>query len=282
LADGQKENKSDEGRKFLFYNPAIVMTDLRTIIVEDEVGAANQLTLLLKNIDANIHVLTILRGVQEAVEWIISNPSPDLAFFDIQLEDGLSFEIFKRCNFDFPVVFTTAYDQYAINAFKVNSIDYLLKPVKEGDLRFSISKYKAGKTGLTHGMLDRLAGLLDPGQKMFTLLIRMKDKLIPVTENDFAYFYLDNSIVKGCTQTRQVFLLDQTIEELVTRLNKQNFFRANRQVVVNRNAILEAEYYFNGRLALRILNAPPERPVLISKARVPIFKNWWATGSVNS
>lgn len=257
------------------------MRALRTVIIEDEVGAANHLTSLLKTIDSSIAVVAILRSVEEAVEWITSNPSPDLAFFDIQLEDGLSFEIVKRCDVKFPVVFTTAYDQYAIEAFKVNSIDYLLKPIKEADLRFSIRKYEAlEKTHVNHLTLDQLAGLLNAGQKTFTLLIRVKDKLIPVAENDFAYFFLENGIVKGCTLTRQTFPLDQTIDELVTQLNKKNFFRANRQVVVNRAAIQEAEYYFNGRLALKVLN-PPAKPVLISKARVPAFKNWWATGSAD-
>ncbi|HEX6224107.1 MAG TPA: LytTR family DNA-binding domain-containing protein [Chryseolinea sp.] len=255
------------------------MRALRTVIVEDEIGAANQLTSLLKSIYPNIAVVTILRGVEEAVEWITSSASPDLAFFDIQLEDGLSFEIFKRCEVRFPVVFTTAYDQYAIEAFKVNSIDYLLKPIKEADLRFSIKKYEAvGRTEVKPLMLDQLADLLDASQKTFTLLIRVKDRLIPVKENEFAYFFLENGIVKGCTLTRQTFSLDQTIEELATRLNNKNFFRANRQVVVNRAAIQEAEYYFNGRLALKLLYAPA-KPVLISKARVPVFKNWWATGS---
>lgn len=251
------------------------MSELNTIIVEDEVGAANQLMLLLKIIDRDIVIKSVLPGVEQTIEWINSNPAPDLGFFDIQLEDGVSFEIFKRCSVSFPVIFATAYDQYAIEAFKVNSIDYLLKPVKEADLRFSIMKYKGlKKDGLDQNIIQTLIDVLESRQKTRTLLIRLKDKLIPVSENDFAYFYLDNGLLKGRTQNNQVFTLDQTIEELVSKLNQQNFFRANRQVIVNRTAIQEAEHYFNGRLALKLLHAP-KVPVLISKARVQIFKSWW-------
>jgi two-component system LytT family response regulator len=254
------------------------MNELSTLIIEDEVGAAIHLRSLLESIDPNIVIRSILPSVEEAVEWIASGPSPNLAFFDIQLEDGISFEIFKRCNISFPVIFTTAYDQCAIEAFKVNSIDYLLKPIKEGDLRYSISKYKdRRRSGFDPVAIQHLVGLLKARPKTVTLIIRSKDKLIPVAENDFAYFNLENGIVKGNTQSRQSFHVDQTIDELVEQLDKQNFFKTNRQTIVNRSVILEAEYYFNGRLALKLLHAPL-KPVLISKARVQIFKEWWATG----
>ena len=251
------------------------MSELNTIIVEDEVGAANHLKLTLKAVEPNVVVKSVLTGVKETIEWITSNPAPDLAFFDIQLEDGMSFDIFKKCKVKFPVIFTTAYDQYAIEAFKVNSVDYLLKPIKEADLLFSIAKYKdLRKPGLDQSVIQHLMGIVESRQKTLTLLIHVKDKLIPVPEIDFAYFYLENGLLKGRTRNNLVFTLDETLEELVSKLNKVNFFRANRQVIVSRTAVHEAEYYFNGRLALKLLH-PPKEPVLISKARVQIFKEWW-------
>lgn len=255
------------------------MSELNTIIVEDEVGAANQLKLTLKAVEQNVVVKSVLTGVKETVAWINSNPAPDLAFFDIQLEDGLSFDIFKNCKVKFPVIFTTAYDQYAIEAFKVNSVDYLLKPIKEADLLFSITKYKELKRpGLDQTVLEHVVRLVESRKRPLTLLIRIKDKLIPVPENDFAYFYLESGLVKGRTLKNTAFTLDETLEELISKLNKVNFFRANRQIIVSRAAVHEAEVYFNGRLALNLMHAPKEQ-VLISKARVPIFKAWWTQDS---
>lgn len=251
------------------------MRELNVIIVEDEAGAAKDLMLLLKTVDQDIVIKSVLADVEQTIAWIMSNPAPDLAFFDIQLEDGVSFEVFKRCQVSFPVIFTTAYDQYAIEAFKVNSIDYLLKPIKEADLRAGITKYKdLRKTELDQNIVRQLLDALESRQKTLTLLIRIRGKLIPVLDSDFAYFYMDNGLLKGRTQNNQVFTLDQTIEELDKKLNSQNFFRVNRQVIANRTAIQEAEHYFNGRLALKLLH-PPSTPVLISKARVQIFKTWW-------
>lgn len=254
------------------------MSDLTAIIVEDEVGAANHLTSVLASVEPGIKIQTVLHSISEAVEWITTNNHPDIAFFDIQLEDGLSFEIFKECKVPFPVIFTTAYDQYAIEAFKVNSIAYLLKPIKEADLRFSLAKYKdIRRFGVDQNLVLQLIDTIEKKQRPLTLLIRLKDKLIPVPENEFAYFYLEHGLVKGRTLQNQSFPLDHTIEDLVLLLNKQNFFRANRQVVVNRAAIIEAEYYFNGRLSLKMFHGPQD-PILISKARVPIFKKWWTKG----
>ena len=251
------------------------MNELNTIIVEDEVGAANHLRLILNTIEQNVVVRAVLSGVEETIQWITSHPAPDLAFFDIQLEDGVSFDVFKKCKVTFPVIFTTAYDQYAIEAFKVNSVDYLLKPVKEADLIFSIKKYKdLRKPELDQTLIQHLMEIVESKQKALTLLIRVKDKLIPVPENDFAYFHLENGLLKGRTINNLVFTLHEPIEELMSKLNKLNFFRANRQTIVCRSAVREAEYYFNGRLSLKLLHGPKE-PVLISKVRVQIFKEWW-------
>lgn len=252
------------------------MKELKVIIVEDEAGAATHLTTILRNIEPNIVILAVLTNIEETVRWIKSSTVPDLAFFDIQLEDGRSLEIFKNYDVRFPVVFTTAYDRYAIEAFKVNSIDYLLKPIKEADLRFAIEKYRnLNKGTFDQKIIQQLVNVVT--QRRFTFLIHFKDKLIPVAEDDFLYFQLENGIVKGKTRGNQLLPVDQTIEDLMTKLDRQLFFRASRQTIVNRSAILEAEHYFNGRLALKLMNTPSAL-ILVSKARVNEFKHWWTTG----
>jgi two-component system LytT family response regulator len=216
----------------------------------------------------------------QTVAWLSSNPTPDLAFFDIQLEDGLSFEIFKKVEIDFPIIFTTAFDSYAIEAFKVNSIDYLLKPIKEEDLKFSLDKYRnLNGSKVSRAVIDKIVDSMRARQGLSTFLIHYKDKLIPIAEKDFAYFYIDNGVVHGCTHSNQTYLMDQTVEELDRQLNDRQFFRANRQYIINRAAIKEAEFYFNGRLLLKLSPAAKDN-VLISKVRVPVFKDWIKKESV--
>lgn len=252
------------------------MNELKVIIVEDESGAATHLTSILVNIEPGIVVLAVLTSIEETVRWIRTNNPPDLAFFDIQLEDGQSLEIFKNCDVPFPVVFTTAYDRFAIEAFKVNSIDYLLKPVKEAELRFAIEKYRnLNKIIVDQKVIQQLVSVIT--QHRFTFLIHFKDKVVPVVEDDFVYFQVENGITKGRTRVNQLFPIDQTIEELMLKLDKRVFFRVSRSAIVNRSAILEAENYFNGRLALKLINSSPSL-ILVSKARVYDFKKWWTTG----
>ena len=247
---------------------------LDLIIVEDELTAAENLRLRLRDIDTDINILETLPSIEKCLEWLSANQQPDLAFFDIQLEDGLSFEIFKEAEIDFPVIFTTAFDQYAIEAFKVNSIDYLLKPIKEQDLIFSLEKYKKlNKRNVDMEVVDKILGSIRSGQNATTFLVHFRDKLIPVSARDIAYFYIRDSLVHGCTHQNQLYPIDHTLDELEESLEGDQFFRANRQYIVNRKAVLEMEFFFNGRLSLSIAPPTPER-VLISKARVPAFKSW--------
>ena len=247
---------------------------LDLIIVEDELTAAENLRLMLKDIDAEINILAILPSIEKSLEWLSFNKHPDLAFFDIQLEDGVSFEIFKKAEVDFPVIFTTAFDEYAIEAFKVNSIDYLLKPINEENLIFSLKKYeKLNKRNVDNEMADKILGSILSEQKATTFLIHLKDKLIPVSAKDVAYFYIQEGLVRGRTHQNQLYPIDHTLDELEESLETNQFFRANRQYIVNRKAILEMEFFFNGRLSLKIAPPTPET-VLISKARVPVFKSW--------
>lgn len=246
----------------------------QAIIVEDEIGAANNLNLLLKEVAPEIQLLATLSSVEQTAEWLSKNSHPDLAFFDIQLEDGLSFEIFKQVEINFPIIFTTAFNEYAIEAFKVNSIDYLLKPIKEQELRFSLKKYKKlNKGNLSQDMINKILNSLSRYQQPATFLVHYKGKLLPIPEKDFAFFYLENGLVHGCTHSQQTYPIDHTVEYLETRLTSTQFFKANRQYIVSRVAIKEVEFYFNSRLLLK-LSPPAKDSVLVSKARVPIFKEW--------
>lgn len=250
------------------------MSDIQVIIVEDEVGAANNLQFILKEITPTTNVLAVLPSIEQSIEWLSKNSPPDLAFFDIQLEDGLSFEIFKAVEVDFPVIFTTAFDEYAIKAFKVNSVDYLLKPIKEEDIKFSLHKYnKFNKSSVAKGVIDKILDAIPGHHETSTFLIHYKQKLIPVPTKDFAFFYIESGLVHCCTFGSEVYPLDDTIEELELKLNPKQFFRANRQCIVNRAAIKEIEFYFNARLLLK-LSPASKNPVLISKVRVPVFKEW--------
>ncbi|AYB29092.1 LytR/AlgR family response regulator transcription factor [Chryseolinea soli] len=250
------------------------MRDTRVIIVEDELNAAKNLKYLLAEHAPDMGVMATHASIEQATDWLRKNPPPSLGFFDIQLEDGLSFEIFKLINIDFPVIFTTAFNDYAIEAFKVNSIDYLLKPVHAADLQFSLEKFrKLAQPKPDKDLIYNVLNTLSRQQETSTLLVHFRDKIIPVPVGDFAFFFIRNNLVHGCTHKNQIHLLDFTFEALEQKLPRRHFIRANRQYIVNRTAIQEMELFFNGRLSLKLSPAPSET-VLISKAKVPLFKQW--------
>ena len=249
------------------------MKDLKVIIIEDELGAANNLKLLLSEVAPHVQVLEQLTSIEDSVSWIEQQPAPDLAFFDIQLEDGLSFDIFKRTKVDFPVIFTTAFDQYAIQAFKVNSVDYLLKPIQEAELVFSLNQFdKIQQAAVSHEVIDSILSKLG-GQGTRSFLVHYRDRLIPVQAADIGYFYIEEGLVHGVSLKGEVYPIEHSLDELEDTLDPLSFFRANRQFIVNREAIKDIEFYFNGRLSLNF-TIPPQSLVLISKARVPVFKAW--------
>jgi two-component system response regulator LytT len=250
------------------------MKETPVIIVEDEANAAKNLKYLLEENAPDVEVMATLASIEQTLDWLRENPPPSLGFFDIQLEDGLSFEIFKSVNIDFPVIFTTAFNDYAIEAFKVNSIDYLLKPIFEADLQFGLEKFRRlARPKPDHDLLHKVMNTLSRQQETSTLLVHFRDKIIPVPVGDFSFFFIRNNLVHGCTHTNQIHILDFTFEALEQKLPRRQFIRANRQYIVGRAAVLEMELFFNGRLSLKLSPATGE-PVLISKARVSLFKQW--------
>ena len=249
---------------------------MNVIIIEDEIGARQNMIAIFNELKIEINVTACLESIEEAVNWIKSNPKPELGFFDIQLADGVSFEIFDKTEVSFPVVFTTAFDEYAIRAFKVNSIDYILKPIKKSDVEFTINKYKNSykKTSIDKNLLDVIHTLTNKADsEKKTILIKKYDGFIPIPVSDFALFLIENGIVYGLTLREEKYVVDETLDVLENKLNNNDFFRANRQFIASRKTIIEVSNYFNGRLLLKT-KPKTEEQILISKARVNIFRQW--------
>jgi DNA-binding LytR/AlgR family response regulator len=249
---------------------------MNVIIIEDELSARQNMLAIFNELKIEINVMACLESIEEAVKWIKSNPKPELGFFDIQLADGVSFEIFDKTEVSFPVVFTTAFDEYAIRAFKVNSIDYILKPIKKSDVEFTINKYKNSykKTSIDKNLLDVIHTLTNKADsEKKTILIKKYDGFIPIPVSDFALFLIENGIVYGLTLREEKYVVDETLDVLENKLNNNDFFRANRQFIASRKTIIEVSNYFNGRLLLKT-KPKTEEQILISKARVNIFRQW--------
>lgn len=247
----------------------------RVIIVEDETAAAVNLRSMLLSIDPNVEVVEVLESVAEAVEYFSGSVDADIVFMDIHLADGDSFRIFGSVEIDIPIIFTTAYDEYALEAFKVNSVDYLLKPFKEEDLRRALDKLDRLSVREQRSERDRRDSMVREAQSegVQTMLLRYKDKLIPVAIEDVAYFYTFEERVTLTTLNGDTYPVDKTLESLSQQLSSDKFFRANRQFIVSRRAVKDIAVWFGSRLALNLIIEPPER-IIISKARVPEFKSW--------
>ncbi len=246
----------------------------RVIIVEDETAAAVNLRSMLTNIDPATEVVAVLESVEEAVEFFSKEVDADVVFMDIHLADGDSFRIFQSVEIAVPIIFTTAYDEYALQAFKVNSIDYLLKPFKEEDLSRALDKL-ARLTASERERRNQMVAEIGAGgaESMQTLLVRYKDKIIPVAMSDAAFFYTFSERVTLTTLSGQSYPVDKTLEALSQQLSSSEFFRANRQFIVSRRAVKDIAVWFGSRLALNLTIETPER-IIISKARVPEFKQW--------
>lgn len=256
------------------------MKQLRLVIIEDEPVTARNLAHMLQVIDNSMQVMAILTGVDDSTNWFLANPNDyDLIFMDIRLADGLSFDIFKRVSLLKPVIFVTAYNNYAIQAFKNNGIDYILKPFDQQEVERSLNKFKnllgnplsdAGVINLSQ-IIEQLNGASRPYKKSF--LVHFRDKLVPVETAKIAWFYTANELVYAQTTDARQYIIDFTMEQLEKQLDPTLFFRANRQFIISRKEITEVDFYFNGRLSVKIKPAPPEN-IIISKARVPEFKIW--------
>lgn len=256
------------------------MDKLRIVIVEDEPVTARNLAHVLQTIDEQINIAASLPDVKDAAAWFDTHREGyDLVFMDIRLADGLSFDIFKQVEILKPVIFVTAYNDYAIQAFKNNGIDYILKPFNEAEIEQALTKFKRWITqkptvedSLPFAqLLEQMKTLARPYKKSF--LVHFRNKLIPVETTKITWFYTVHEIVYAQTVDGHQYNIEFTMEQLEQQLEPGMFFRANRQFIINRNSLTEVDFYFNGRLSLKMKPEPPER-ILISKARVPEFKHW--------
>lgn len=248
----------------------------RALIIEDEISAANFLKQLLAEVAPTIEVLAVLPTISASINWLSTNTEPDLIFLDIHLADGLSFSIFRHVNISCPVIFVTAYDQYAIQAFELNSIGYLLKPISQDDLTKAIDKFnKNRKQSFDYTNLLESIMTLSSNEKKYkqNFLIQVKDKLIPVDVSQVTHFYTESKVVRAVTDLGKEYIIENNVEELTSILDPKQFFRANRQFIVNRKFIKEAAVWFNGKLVIRMSIDSIER-IEVSKARVSEFKSW--------
>ncbi|WP_298758718.1 LytTR family DNA-binding domain-containing protein [uncultured Psychroserpens sp.] len=249
---------------------------MNIIIIEDEKPSARRLQRMLAELQIEAH--TMLHSVEESIDWFQNNEHPDLIFLDIQLSDGLSFEIFETIDINSAVIFTTAYDEYALQAFKLNSIDYLLKPIDEDDLAKAVSKYKnraPKQQSVTLDFNDIKKLLVNPIEreykKRFSVKVGQHLKLVNI--DDIECFYSENKGTYAYTSEGRNYLLDTTLEQLEDELEPHKFFRISRKFYVNINAINDMVSYTNSRLQIK-LNTFNEQEVVVARERVKDFKEW--------
>lgn len=242
------------------------------LIIEDESIAAQHLERTLHDVIPDAQVDSILQSIEESVEYFKGGAHPDLVFLDIHLADGLSFRIFDSISIDCPIVFTTAYDQYALQAFKVNSIDYLLKPIGLDDLRRALDKLENLTSPPPPIPIAALASSLKHYRSHF--LIPHLDKLVPVEISQIACLYIEDKLTRAILLGGQQHTIDKPLDLIMEQLDPDLFFRANRQYIVAHRAIKEISVWPIGKLALTLAVPTPDR-IIISKARVPEFKTWY-------
>jgi two-component system LytT family response regulator len=251
---------------------------MKAVIVEDEIIAAQNLQRLIEQIDSSIEIIAVLKSIKKSVEWFSANPAPDLVFMDIHLSDGASFSIFEKVKIKAPIIFTTAYDEYALKAFEVNSVDYLLKPINTENLQRAIEKFREFKETKSSNE-DVIANMLSMFQKEKTIykssfLMPHKDKFIPLSVSDIAYIYLENQVVKIVTFDNHTYYENDSLEKLQQQLDPTKFFRANRQFIISHKAIKDISAWFDSKLSVNLSVEVPEK-IIVSRLKASEFKEWY-------
>lgn len=250
---------------------------MNVLLIEDEEAAAARMQKLLRQVEPGIAIMAVTDSIEGSVNWFKQNPTPDLIFSDIHLADGSSFEIFKAVEVTAPVVFTTAFDQYALEAFKLNSIDYLLKPIKAAELENSLQKYKKLHQQNNAPALDyqKLLAALKPAQPSYQkrLVIRYGPHIKTVEVAEIAYFFTQEKVTFLCTFEGKKLPVDFTLDELETSLEPAHFFRINRQFIINVKAIGSMFSYSKSRVKIE-LNPATDIETIVSTERAAAFKNW--------
>ena len=242
---------------------------MKVVIIEDEMAAFTNIKNLLEAIEPNIEIVAHLDTVADSIHWFQTNMLPDIIFMDIQLADGCIFHLFDSVTIDVPIIFTTAYDQYAIKAFEVNSIDYLLKPITYEAIQKAFIKYKKYNSNLSE--------VSDPftwsTEHVRRLLVPYRDKILPIKTDEIAYFYNTNGKTNLVTKEGQSYWLHKSLDTLMIRLDNRQFYRANRQCIVSREEIDSFIVWGDNRLQL-LIKQSTEEPILVAKNKAAEFKEW--------
>ena len=251
---------------------------MNLVLIEDEGIALRKLKKIILEIAPETIILAELESVLDAKIWFQQNRnlSIDLILSDIQLSDGLSFEIFESLNTQLPIIFTTAYNEYALRAFKFNGVDYLLKPIQKEEVQMALAKFEKTRTSYSNVQLIQLQQLIQqfkqPVKSTPTFISYVKDKIIPFSAESVVYFYTSNQLVYAVTEQRE-FVMNEKLEEIENLLPGNLFFRANRQFIIQKKFVTNAELYFNNRLIVHLSIKTPEK-IIVSREKANIFKDW--------
>ncbi len=250
---------------------------MKILIIEDEPQAASRLQKMIRKLEPVAEIVGTIDSVQGVVDWLNNNAKPDLMFMDIQLADGLSFEIFDSLEVDVPIIFTTAYDEYALKAFKVNSVDYLLKPIEEEDLANAIRKYKklSSVEEDRSQAIDRISNAVSMLTKKFKerFVTKVGEHLKFIEVSDLMYFVSEEKITFGYTRDNKRYILDYTLEQIEGLVDPKIFFRINRKYIVSLNCIQDMISHTNSRLKI-VIKGSDDRDVIVARERVQDFKSW--------
>lgn len=250
---------------------------MKVLIIEDEPQAAQRLETLVKSLVPGVVILDKLDTVKRSVAWISSNPAPDLIFMDIQLADGISFQVFEQCEVKSPVIFTTAYDAYALKAFKVNSIDYILKPVDKDELNAALTKFRnlAGNASGARVVLENIDQAVQMLTKKYKtrFVIKVGEHLKTVDITNVQYFYSQDKATFCVTADNRQLVLDYTLEQLEQMVDPAHFFRINRKFLVSSQAIQDIISYTNSRLRL-VVKGSADNDIIVARERVQEFRDW--------
>ena len=248
---------------------------MNVVIIEDEILSGEDLADMIRQMKEDITILAMLRSVKESIAYLKGRTDVDLIFSDIQLGDGLSFEIFRSLRMEAPIIFCTAFDEYAVEAFKTNSIDYILKPFDSSAVAAAINKYFQLKkyfspTAVDYdSLINILAGR---GRELSSILVYYKDKVLPVNLDEIALFHIDKEITHLLCFSRKSFIVDQTLDQLEKSCGDE-FFRVNRQYLVNRRAVTDATHYFPRKYVVNI-TLDFKEAIVVSKNRTSAFLQW--------
>lgn len=249
---------------------------MKVLIIEDEPIAAERLQMLLKTYDAHIEIIKKIGSIEEAVLWLSTNIHPDILFLDIQLSDGYSFEIFRHVTYHKPIVFTTAYNEYALDAFKYYALDYLVKPVTFVALQQALDKFKMINNSEPQNTAEAIKNIKNftPEQYKERFLIKTGQKFVFIKTTDVAYFKAEDKLVFLIDKKQCRYLIDYTLEKLESILNPKVFFRLNRRVIISIESIEQVKSYTNNRLQLHLPNNYTADELIVSRERVADFRQW--------